>query len=264
MRPPIGIFDSGIGGLTVAAEIKRQLPNQPIIYFGDTAHLPYGDKSSKTIRGYIQRISKFLAELGCTTQVVACNSASSVLKENQAYFNTTGINFINVVDPVVLSLSKNHSIKNVGIIGTKRTVNSKVYSKQIKELRPDIRVTELATPLLAPMIEEGFINAKIASTIIEEYTTKLPNNLDALILGCTHYPLIKEQIQEQINRNVLVLDAPEKIAEFLLNQLGTSDKTDIQDQFYVSDYTTSFELTAKLFFGKFIHLQEVQLPNTGK
>ncbi len=256
LHGPIGIFDSGIGGLTVASSIQRSLPNHTIIYFGDTVHLPYGDKSVSSIQGYIKRITAFLADQHCSHLVVACNSASSVLADEFVVGNFARV--INVIDPVVNHLCQIDGIKKVGVIGTKRTIRSHIYRDHIHALRPELEVAELETPLLAPMIEEGFIKNEIASTVIHEYLEKL-KDVDALILGCTHYPLIKGQIAEFYGDKVLLLDAPELIALELKQITRPAEIKKRPDHFYVSDYTTSFEETAKLFFGQSITLEEKRL-----
>lgn len=253
---PIGIFDSGIGGLTVASAIRKHLPNKTLIYFGDTVHLPYGDKSANSIKGYIKDITSFLAEQNCGHLIVACNSASSVLTKELI---APGFNSIlNVIDPVVDEVCKSKTILKVGVIGTKRTINSHIYKKRILTKRPELEVIELATPLLAPMIEEGFIKNSIALAVIHEYLEQL-KDIDALILGCTHYPLIKQQISDFYENKVLLFDAPDLIAIQLIELTSKEESSYENDHFYVSDFTKSFEDTAKLFFGQSIHLEEKRL-----
>lgn len=251
----IGVFDSGIGGLTVASAIRKKFPDTQIIYFGDTMHLPYGDKSAENIKKYIKAISAFLYEMGCQDLVVACNSASSVLHSIGKLPPFKSVT--NVITPVVESLVANESIKKVGVIGTKRTISSKVYSNQINDLNPNIEVVELATPLLAPMIEEGFIHNSIAEQVIHEYLEELPE-VDALILGCTHYPLIKSEIDKFYQGKVQLLEAPELVANQLLQNDHHNGEIG-KDHFFVSDLTPSFEKTAKLFFGKSIRLEKSDL-----
>ena len=251
----IGVFDSGIGGLTVASAIREKFPDTQIIYFGDTMHLPYGDKSAENIKKYIKAISAFLYEMGCQDLVVACNSASSVLQSMSKMppFNS----ITNVITPVVKAVALDDTIGSVGVIGTKRTVSSKVYSKQIAAISPEKKVFELATPLLAPMIEEGFIHNTIAEQVIHEYLEELPE-VDALILGCTHYPLIKSEIDKFYKGKVKLFEAPNLVANQVTN--SSSQNTIVnKDHFFVSDLTTSFEKTAKLFFGKSIHLEKSDL-----
>lgn len=254
---PIGIFDSGIGGLTVASAIKQHLPNQTILYFGDTVHLPYGDKSASSIKGYIRNITRFLADEQCAHLVVACNSASSVLTRDLVAPGFKSV--LNVIDPVVEHVC-GLDFQRIGVIGTKRTINSHIYRKRIHALRPDMEVVELATPLLAPMIEEGFIRNSIATAVIHEYLEQL-TNVQALILGCTHYPLIRPQIAQFYGSDVALFDAPELIAQQLRSIIPTTEPRERNDHFYVSDFTASFEETARMFFGQAIRLEEKRLED---
>src|SRR5687767_10882644 len=166
---PIGIFDSGIGGLTVAHAIKKLLPHEHLIYFGDTAHLPYGDKSEAAIQAYSIRIADILLQKGCKVLVIACNSASSAAYELLQEYVNRNTHIINVIDPMVHYVANHFQGKNVGLIGTKRTVQSGVYSRKIHEANQGITLKSLATPLLAPMIEEGFFNNQISHEIIAQY-----------------------------------------------------------------------------------------------
>jgi glutamate racemase len=254
---PIGVFDSGIGGLTVASSIKGLLPKETLIYFGDTVHLPYGDKSEHAIESYVKTISGFLFEQNCKCIVVACNSASSVLSDK--LLEHIPIPVLNVIDPVIELVASNKAYKSVGVIGTKRTIDSGIYGRKIKEIRPDIHVVEIATPLLAPMIEEGFHHGEIAHSVIAEYLGDL-EPIDALILGCTHYPLIKEEIRSVVGKSVELLDAPELVAKALVAVLSERDARNegihSPSKFYVSDLTDSFQATAETFFGRELHLVE--------
>ena len=251
-------FDSGIGGLTVASAIKKHLPNHKLIYFGDTLHLPYGDKSSENIQNYIKAISAFLFEHECQHLVVACNSASSVLPLVASLPSFGSVT--NVIDPVVECVIQDKSLKRIGVIGTKRTIQSQVYQRQLIQGNPSLEVFELATPLLAPMIEEGFIHDSIAEKVIHEYLSELPD-IDALILGCTHYPLIRREIDTYFGGKVKLFDAPNVVANTLKKLVETKQEGGSQDHFYVSDYTSSFEKTAQLFFGESIKLEKRILFN---
>ena len=157
---PIGIFDSGIGGLTVAHALKKKLPNENIIYFGDTEHLPYGDKSKTAIQSFSKRIVNFLVSKNCKAIVIACNSASSVACDTVEK-EAKNLSVFNVIDPVVKEVVKICADYDIGVIGTKATIQSNIYEYKIKELCKNSKVSSLATPLLAPMIEEGFINEQI-------------------------------------------------------------------------------------------------------
>ncbi|MEM9921712.1 MAG: glutamate racemase, partial [Bacteroidota bacterium] len=188
---PIGVFDSGIGGLTVANAIIRHLPKEQIVYFGDTAHLPYGDKSADAIRYYCIKISKFLLDQGCKMIVIACNSASSAAYNILLDFFEGQTLFVNVVDPLVQTVV-NKRFQKVGVIATKATVRSDIYRLKLLERQPNLKVASLATPLLAPMIEEGYAQNKIGQAILENYLSDTSlKDIEALLLSCTHYPLIR-------------------------------------------------------------------------
>ena len=257
---PIGIFDSGIGGLTIANAIKKVLPNENIIYFGDTEHLPYGEKSQEAIQNFSKKIIKFLIKEHCKIIVIACNSASSAIDKSMDKSIKTPLIF-NVIDPIIEEVVKKSNHSKIGVIGTKATIDSNIYAMKIKKKSSTITVNSLATPLLAPMIEEGFINGGISQTIIANY---LSNNkladIDLLILACTHYPLIQEEIKKYYNQNINVLDSANIVAKHIAIQLQKnkllkqSNKT--QHHFYVSNYTQSFEKSAKFFFKETIKLEE--------
>ncbi len=263
---PVGIFDSGIGGLTVAHEITQLLPHESLVYFGDTAHLPYGDKSEAAIQAYSIKIADVLLKKGCKVIVIACNSASSAAYELLKEYVRQEARVINVIDPMVELVVQNFAGKNVGLIGTKRTVQSGIYSKKISEANKHIRLTSLATPLLVPMIEEGFFNNKISHDILEKYLTDSSlQGIDALILGCTHYPLIKKEIATFYPPNVSVLDSSEVVAKALKDYLSAagllSKNPSPRHQFLVSDYTDSFEASTRIFFREGVHLQKHLLWN---
>ena len=260
---PIGIFDSGIGGLTIAHAIKEKLPNEDIIYFGDTKHLPYGEKSKKAIQSFSKVIVKFLISKNCKAIIIACNSASSVAF-NIAKKEARNIPIFNVIDPIVREVVSECSNYNIGVIGTKATIQSNVYEHKIIELCNSSNVYSLATPLLAPMIEEGFINQDISHTVITNYlSNKRLANIDHLILACTHYPLIHKEIKNYYKGKVTVIDSTNIIAQNIARQLEkknllNNSKT-TKHHFYVSNYTESFEKSAKFFFKEDLKLKEVNL-----
>ena len=259
---PIGIFDSGIGGLTVANAINKALPGESLIYFGDTAHLPYGDKSPDAIKYYSIRIAQFLLEKKCKAIVIACNTASALAYETVKDFVGGKVPVINVIDPVVNFVLNNRHTKKVGVIGTKGTIKSDLYAKKIKAGNKSIDVASLATPLLAPMIEEGFFNNKISSTIIASYlSSRKLAKIDALILACTHYPLIRKEVEAFYFKKILIIDTARVVAEKVKTQLTESNmlgnKRNPKHHFYVSDFTQSFEKSTKFFFKNEIHLEKV-------
>jgi glutamate racemase len=255
---PIGIFDSGIGGLTVASAIHRELPGATLIYFGDTAHLPYGDKSPQAIKDYSTKITRFLIDQGCKTIVIACNTASAIAGKEVAIEAGSKIPVYNVIDPVAAHVVSLYKTGAVGVIGTKGTIKTRAYPKVIQGLSKDLQVKSMATPLLVPMIEEGYFNNNISQTIINNYlSNRHITGIQALILGCTHYPLIRQEVEKYYaSKGVEVFDTASIVAKSVAKSIGkmTSTKTN-KHHFYVSDYTASFENSTKLFFGSKIKLE---------
>ena len=257
---PIGIFDSGIGGLTVAKAIEQELPNERIIYFGDTAHLPYGDKSKDSVRAYSKRIVGLLLAKGCKAIVIACNTASAHAYADLKKFYPK-VPIINVVNPTVNYCTEKFDTGKIGVIATRGTIKSRIYPRKIIKKNPNMEVPQVAAPLLVPMIEEGYFNNNISQTIINSYlSTKNFKSINALILGCTHYPLIRAEVENYFKGKVEVIDSASVVASFtrkVLKKEGLlASKRVGKDQFIVSDFTESFEETSKLFFGKKIHLTE--------
>jgi glutamate racemase len=263
---PIGVFDSGVGGLTVANAIRQVLPNEKLIYFGDTAHLPYGDKSKETIIGYSTRITQYLLDRQCKVIVVACNTASANAYEAIKAEAGNKALVVDVINPVVEYVTSRTKYKRIGVIGTKGTINSGTYVGKIISRNPHIQVTSLATPMLVPMIEEGFIFDDISNAIIRSYLSKPElSQIDALILGCTHYPIIKNQINKFFDFGVDIIDSSRIVANYLRDMLETRNQLN-QDlhqtpvhKFLVSDYTDYFQVISKLFFEEDILLEKVNL-----
>jgi len=257
---PVGIFDSGVGGLTVAHAIQSLLPREKMIYFGDTFHLPYGDKSSDSVKYYSRRIADFLLGKECKTILIACNTASANAYEEVVQHVGKSAIVLNVVDPVVRAVTDQHVSGEVGVIGTKGTINSGTYEYKIKYLNNSLEARSKATPLLVPMIEEGFFNDDISNAIIRAYLSdKRFNDIHTLILGCTHYPIIKKQIENFFESNVEVVDSGNPVARSLHMLLEEKDLLNQEQhdmhEFYVSDYTPYFEKISKMFFGEEIHLE---------
>jgi glutamate racemase len=260
----IGIFDSGIGGLTVAKEIANLLPFEDIIYFGDTAHLPYGDKSTASIQAYSVKISHFLLSQKVKAIVIACNSASAAAFELVREYVGSKALVLNVIDPVVDHVAAHYSGKRVGLIGTKQTIFSNIFHKKLDALGSGIDLRSLPTPLLAPMIEEGFFNNKISIGVIEEYLyNPLLEGIDALILGCTHYPLIASEIKAFYKEKVDVIDSSVIVASAVrkaLTEQGLLNKAHaVNRRFYVSDFTEAFENSTLLFFKDRVSLEHYPL-----
>lgn len=260
---PIGIFDSGIGGLTVASAIVKHLPKENFIYFGDTAHLPYGDKSAATIQAYAIKIVHMLLQQGCKLILIACNSASTAAHELiKEYVGTKAI-VVDVIDPLIHHLKEYYAHKQIGLIATRQTVNSNVYKKKIDDLNRGIQLFSRPTNLLASAIEE-FQNNAVIDSLLEEYLTPFKQKkLDALVLACTHYPVVKNKIIDFFAKQVEIIDPSEMVAHavkekltahHLLNANGNSTK-----HFYVSDYTESFAAGTKIFFEENIQLEHYPL-----
>lgn len=262
---PIGIFDSGVGGLTVAHAIKQILPGESLVYFGDTAHLPYGDKSAESIRYYSGKITEFLLDHNSKVVLVACNSASaSAFDSLREEFSESTI-LIDVIDPVVDYLTT-RNFRKIGVIGTKRTISSGTYDMKIREKVAGTNVVSMATPLLVPMIEEGFIFDDISNAIIRSYLSNdTLSGIDALILGCTHYPIIRNQISKFFNFNVEVIDSARIVSLILRETLEKNnllnDSGHSGDQFFISDYTPYFEKIARMFFEGEINLKKADIWN---
>lgn len=261
---PIGIFDSGIGGLTVAHAIKNLLPHERMVYFGDTAHLPYGDKSEATIQAYSIKIADVLLAHKCKVIVIACNSASSAANELLKEYVGKRAEIINVIDPMVALVTKKFTGKSIGLIGTKRTIQSNVYTKKLMTADSTIQLHSVAAPLLVPMIEEGFFNNRISHDVIEQYLSDDSlQKIDALILACTHYPLIKKELNEYYGGRVEVLDSSQAVAlylcDYLTNNQLLNTEANPEHHFLVSDYTESFEASTKLFFGERLQLKKHML-----
>jgi glutamate racemase len=258
---PIGIFDSGMGGLTVAHAVKNLLPNEQLVYFGDSAHLPYGDKSAATIQAYSIKICDVLLQHNCKVILIACNSASAAAYELVKAYVGSKAQVMNVIDPVVEYVGEKYSNAKIGLIGTKQTVGSGVYAQKIAARNASITLGALATPLLVPMIEEGFYKNEISEQIINQYLDKAElEDIKALILGCTHYPLIKKQVADFYKDAIEVIDSSVIVAKALqallaYHNLASKEKLH-KNRFLVSDFTPSFQLAAELFFQEEINLEK--------
>ena len=260
----IGVFDSGIGGLTVAHQINSLLPNEKILYFGDTKHVPYGDKSSEAIVRFSEKITHFLVEQKCKMIVVACNTASAIAFNQVKSLVKNKAIAVNVIDPIV-EFTCRSGAKSVGIIGTKNTISSNIYAKKIHLLNQVIETKSLASPLLVPMIEEGFYQNNISQMIISNYLKRKElANIDHLILACTHYPLIEEEITKFYGDKVHVINSAKIVSSHIKSILRKSNLLNTsltypKHEFYVSDFTNSFEKSAEFFFGEHLHLKEILL-----
>ena len=257
---PIGIFDSGIGGLTIAHAITKLLPNESIVYFGDTAYLPYGDKSAAVIQERALKICDFLIQKQCKLIVIACNSASAVAFDLISERYQDKIKIINVIDPIVNYVGEHHVDCTVGLIGTWCTINSNVYLDKLNALGRKIKLKSLATPLLAPMIEKGFCHHKVIQMAVDEYLSdESLAQIESLILGCTHYPIIKSAIEKFYHKTVNVLDSPKIVStmvkDFLIQNNLINSSQEKTMSFYVSDLQDHFASSTQQFFGANILLE---------
>lgn len=244
---PIGVFDSGVGGLTVAREIMRNLPKEDIVYFGDTARVPYGSKSKDNIIRFSRQIIHFLQTKGVKAIVIACNTASALALDTVK--DEFDIPIIGVVEPgarAALAVTENQKI---GVIGTEATVRSSMYEKIIHEINPEVSVLAKACPLFVPLVEEGFKRHKVTDEIIEYYLAELKeSDIDALILGCTHYPLLRSKIREYVGEKITLVNPAYETAMDLKRILKEMDmeNPDIEGDhgsysFYVSDAADKFK-----------------------
>jgi glutamate racemase len=261
---PIGIFDSGIGGLTVVKSILRLMPNENIVYFGDTARVPYGSKSNDTVIEYSIQAANFLLRKNIKLLVVACNTASATaLKDLKKFLTIPVIGMIEPGAKMALSESKNGII---GVIGTRATINNRAYANELKKINSRAKVYEQACPLFVPLAEEGWIDTKVTEMIAKEYLTVLKEKqIDSLILGCTHYPILHDVIQKVVGKKVKLIDSgtpAARLVEDYLNgrQLRNQSVHQGISEFYVSDLPTKFREVAERFLGKKItHLHKVEL-----
>ncbi|MDD3804459.1 MAG: glutamate racemase [bacterium] len=248
---PIGIFDSGVGGLTVLKEVLKQLPNENIIYFGDTARVPYGSKSVETIRRFALQDSAFLKSMDVKMIVVACNTVSSnamnLLREN------FDVPFVDVLLPNAMYASQVTRKNRIGVIGTPATVESGAYSRIIKKFNPQHKVFSEATPLLVPLAEEGLIESEATEIILKNYLSRLLlKDIDALILGCTHYPLFEKKIKEIAGSEVHVVNSARQTARTVKSMLEDSNMLNCANKkgdvrFFLSDIPRNFKKIAQRF-----------------
>jgi len=248
---PIGIFDSGVGGLTVFKEVEKLLPQEHIVYMGDTARVPYGNKSPQTVIRFSTENALFLLKKKVKLIIVACNTSSSLaLDFLQKTFN---IPLIGVIDPAVEKALRVSGSHRIGVIGTSSTVNSNVYQRKIAQADPGANVYVKACPLFVPLVEEAMLSGEITESVASFYLAELKNKIDTLILGCTHYPLLKKVIASYL-KDVYLVNSAREVAlttrallekEKLLN----GRKQPGRREFYVSDEPAAFMKPARLFLG---------------
>ena len=248
MEQAIGVFDSGVGGLTVVREIMRQLPNENVIYFGDTARVPYGSKSKQTVLKYSKQIVRFLRTKNVKAIVFACNTASALALEEMR--EEIDIPVIGVVRPGAKMAATMSKTKSVGIIGTEGTIKSGIYTEYIRRLDPSITVVGKACPLFVPLVEEGLLEDRITHDMVDRYLSELkPYNVDALVLGCTHYPLLMNPIKRYMGEGVTLVNPAYETAKGLKEILSAKGmlndkKHNSTYEFYVSDGVDKFKAFA--------------------
>lgn len=258
---PIGIFDSGVGGLTVYRALHEHLPNERFVYLGDTARVPYGTKSLATVERYAVENAQFLAARGIKLLVVACNTASALALP--AIRQALSVDVAGVIGPGARAAVASGKGKRIGVIATESTVQSGAYTKAIEKADADAVVIERACPLFVPLAEEGWADAEVARTVAETYLKDLRASIDTLVLGCTHYPILKQVIQDTVGEQVELIDSGEATAREVKSLLkekglaGSSSGTgalerqlcDDLDHFYVTDAAERFARVAERFLG---------------
>lgn len=259
----IGIFDSGIGGLTVAKAIEDLLPNERFIYVGDTQHMPYGDKSEERIKGYCKNIVEFLLTKKVKMIVIACNTASAVAASYLRSQYWQQVEIMGVIRPMVKTTIEG-GYHHVGIIGTTGTIQSNIYPSLFKEYQSDVKIYQLATSLLAPMIESGQHQTEVAHAIIKQYMGEQAfEPCEAILLACTHYPLIKTQIDDFFQGKKKIIDNALPMAAavkaFLQEKDLLATERNGEHEFYITEFTHNFAEVASMFYGKAIACQQLTL-----
>ena len=259
---PIGVFDSGLGGLTVVKALKGLLPNESILYFGDTARLPYGVKSKDLVTQYSKQIINFLIKKNAKMIVVACNTATAMAL-NTLKNDFKNIPIIGVIEPGSDQAILTTSNKKIGVIGTIATINSKAYEQSIKEKDIEIDLISKACPLFVPFVEEGLIDGEAINEVAQHYLSSFNNNVDTLILGCTHYPLLKSVILKNTKQITLIdsasVVAKETYKKLKENRLLTHDASIGTLHCYVTDLPMRFEKLGNIFLGE--EIKNIYLVN---
>ena len=242
---PIGVFDSGLGGLTCVTYLMEELPDERLIYFGDTARTPYGSKAEKTVKNFSAQISDFLVDQGVKMIIIACNTVSSICRDELAE-RFPGVPVVGIIDPAARKAARSCSSENrIGVIGTKVTIGSGIYGRTIKNMREDMHVFEMATPAFVPLIEEGFAQSDIMDLTTRYYLDDfiLENRIDTLVLGCTHYPLIRDSIT-RLYPDLRIINPSQEIVGDVRDILGEgdmlADKAVSENIFYASDLSENF------------------------
>ncbi|MCS6838482.1 MAG: glutamate racemase [Bdellovibrionaceae bacterium] len=247
------VFDSGIGGLTVVKSLLRTFPDWHYIYLGDTARLPYGNKSPQTIRSYLEQCLGYLEQFDPDVYVVACNSASTQAHEKE----WKGRPLFNVIDPVIDEVIQKTQNNKVGVIATRATVNSRIFSHKINTKNPNIAVIEQACPLFVPLAEEGWIDDPITNLIAYRYLTPLrAEKCDTVVLGCTHYPILVNSVKKALSNQVCLISSGEALAQLMQNHFQVSKSPHCENHFIpkldvlVTDLSPNISIMIQLILGK--------------
>ena len=255
-KNPIGVFDSGLGGLTVVKALKKLLPNESILYFGDTARLPYGIKSKELIIQYSSQIANFLIKKNAKMIIVACNTATAMALE-ELKDNFKNIPIIGVIEPGSIQASLDSINKKIGVIGTVATINSGAYEHALKSIDKSINVFSKDCPLFVPFVEEGMIEGEAINLIVEHYLSNFQNNVDTMILGCTHYPLLEPVIKKYV-KGINLVDSASAVASHadkILNDCkiknGYKERGSLDC--FVTDLPRQFEKLGRIFLGESIN-----------
>lgn len=256
----IGVFDSGLGGLTILKSMIKKLPQYHYVYLGDNARVPYGNRSADLIYQFTTQAVDFLVKKNCSLIILACNTstATSLKRIQQEYLPKRYPNtkVLGVIRPTVEEIV-NKKYKKIGVIGTKATVNSYAFKKEILKLAPKALVYQKACPLLVPYIEDGHHNKKILELLLKDYLKNIKNKIDVLILGCTHYEIIKNNIKKIVGKKVKIISEGEKVAnslkKYLINHQEIEKKLikDGKIELYFTDFSQDYEKIIKIFFGKY-------------
>lgn len=264
---PIGVFDSGLGGLTTVSELRRIMPNENIIYFGDTGRVPYGTRSRETIQKYTIQDINFLLSKGVKLIITACGTASSVIPDEVVA--SLDVEYTGVPKPAAHAAAKATKNKKIGVIGTPATIRSKAYEKVLNNIDTEIEVFSNACPLFVPLVENGFIQRdnEVTRLVAQQYLAPLKEtNIDTLILGCTHYPIIKHIIGDIMGDHVTLIDSGQEAAR-LANELLTKKdmlnqtEMDAKCEYYISDTVKSFTQNATLILNEPIegHVEKIDI-----
>ena len=258
---PIGVFDSGIGGLTVARELLRVLPHEKLLYFGDTARVPYGTKSGETVTRFTLEAAEFLRDFDIKALVVACNTASAYALPSLD--DRLQMPVVGVIESGAKAALEGGAVRRVGVIGTAATVASRAYERALAEMAPGAAVTSIACPLFVPLVEEGWLDHPVTRQVAEEYLTPLRDaQLDALILGCTHYPLLRPVLQEVMGASVRLVDAGAFTAQAVAERLGPAglapaSSSPPEHRIFLTDSLPAFQRTGERFLGRALPPVEV-------